>query len=745
MSGIKSREYLSNTVMKRNKYNFSLLWLTGIILFCASCFKIDIPKEKAAPKLFTEGEEIPADFKWSSTRTMDFRVTVDDKFAGKYFYRLEFYDNDPKLGTAANLLSAGVAKKGQDFTGKIVIPTMLQYVYLKQTSPVGVPSVTMVKVAGVTSLIVSQSGLRENNTSTNTFSATRMATPTDVVVPANALSITGGVTVVVESNKSYVIKSGINFTGQINANNGTTGVKIYVDGTWTNKSYTLNLGSNNVLYTTTTGKIDLNNVVQNAEGGFLNYGTAVLVDLSTSNQALYANYGTLTAEKATFSNGDFTNFGTATFQTLSSTTASTKIRNEGNLTVTTASLTKATLEAVCYTKIGTLTTNTAIINVADKALLSIGTVNAGGTRFNLTSGAILEVTGTAKFSSNSNYMSGPSTGKALARLKKVDVLYQWQAITYSGNLEIACSDHTPNGLWLTYYILESPATIVPYDKSTVVIAGTACNAGGNNDKSAGTTPVDQTATEINLGTYSYAFEDNWPELGDYDMNDIVVDMNITKFQNSTNKITKVALKGKVISVGASKRNAIAVQLDGITPANIKSVTYSRTNLVGSFLKLASNGVETDQTNTVVTIVDDAHAAFGVTDTPFISTQDGSYSPVEVIVTIEFNTPLDNFTYQTLNVFIANNSRNSSTGRSEVHLVGYDATDKIDENLINGVKGSKLSLLDPFKSINNEPWALSVPVSFDYPLESKNIKVVYPKFANWALSGGLLDLDWYLEK
>lgn len=704
---------------------------------------MDIPKEKAAPKLFADGEVIPADFKWSSVRTIDFKVTVDDKYAGKYFYRLELYDNDPKLGTAANLLSAGVAKKGQDFTGKIVVPTLMEYVYLKQISPVGVPSVSMVKVAGVTSLIVSQSGLRESSMSTGIFSASRVASPTDVVVPANALSITGGATVVVESNKSYVIKSGINFTGQINANNGTTGVKIYVEGTWTNKTYTMTLGSNNALYTTTSGKIDLNNVVQNTEGAFLNYGTATLADLSTSNQALYANYGTLTAEKATFSNGDFTNFGTVTFQTLTSTTASTKIRNEGNMTVTTANLTNATLEVVCYTKIGTFNTNTAIVNVADKAILTIGALNAGGTRLNLASGAILEVSGTAKFNTNRSYMVGPTTGKALARLKKVDVLYQYQAITYSGNLEIACSDHTPNGLWLTYYILEGVATIVPSDKSTVVIAGTTCNAGGNNDKTAGTTPVDQTATEINLGTYSYAFEDNWPELGDYDMNDIVVDMNIIKFQNSTNKITKVALKGKVISVGASKRNAIAVQLDGITPANIKSVTYSRANLVGSVLKLASNGVETDQTNAVVTIVDDAHAAFGVTGTPFISTQDGSYSPAEVVVTIEFNTPLDNFTYQTLNVFIANNSRNSSTGRSEVHLVGYSATDKIDQSLINGMKGSKLSLLDPFKSINNEPWALSVPVSFNYPLESKNIKVVYPKFASWALSGGLLDLNWYL--
>ncbi|WP_158561288.1 LruC domain-containing protein [Emticicia sp. C21] len=739
---------------KKFNFHFFLLGLTGIILWCTSCVKVDFSKEtqKATPKLFTNGATVPSDFKWSSVKTIDFRVTVDDKFAGKYFYRLELFDNDPKLGTKANLLGAGVAKKGQDFTGKIVIPTLSQYVYLKQTSPVGIVSVTMLKTAGVTSLIASPNGLREGNISTfsssriasPTDSSSRIASPTDVVVPPAALPLTGGATVVVESGKSYVIKSGITFTGQINANNGTTGVKIYVEGTWTNKSYTMTLGNNNALYTTASGKIDLNNVIQNTEGAFLNYGTASLADLSTSNQALYVNYGTLTATKATFSNGSFTNFGTATFQSLKSTTATTKIRNEGNLTVTTADLTNATLEAACYTKIGTLITNTAIVNVIDKAILTITNVDGSGTKYNIASGGILEITGIAEFSSNRNYINGPSTGKALARLKKVDVTKQWQAITYGGNLEVACSDHTPNGEWSTYYIVESPATIVAFDKSTVVIAGTTCNAGGNNDKGAGTTPTDQTVSEINLGTFSYAFEDNWPELGDYDMNDVVVDMNIVKYQNTSNKTTKVILKGSLISVGASKRNSIAVQLDGIPTGSVKSVTYSRINLVGNNLKLGSNGVESGQTNAVVTIVDDAHKAFGVSDTPFISTQNGgSHKPVDVVITIEFTTPLDNFTYQTLNMFIINNTENS-TGRSEVHMVGYAATDKIDKRLIENMTGSKLSS-DPFKSVNNEPWALSTPISFSYPLEGKNVKESYTKFESWAVSGGIKDTDWYLSK
>lgn len=744
------------SMFKRNNFHLFLLSL-GIVLSITSCIKKDIPTEIeiSSPKLFPVGVSIPSNFTWSSVKNMDVKVAVDDKFGGQYFYRVELYDNDPMLGTKANLLGAGMAKKGQDFVGKIVVPAMLQYVYIKKISPAKIASVTMVAVSNATSLIVSQNAstnvLRESNmrvesgfSKVNTFTPSLDAKVAGVVVPTDAIPISGSGTISVESNKSYVVKSGTTFTGQIDANNGTSNAKIYIDGTWANKSYTLNLGNNNAIFITEKGTINLINVTQNMVGSFVNYGAAVFSVLSTSNEALYTNYGTLTADKATFSNGSFTNFGTAKFETMTSTTASTKIRNEGNLTVTTATLTNATLEAVCLTKIGTLTTNTAIVNIADKALLSIGALDAGGTRFNLAPSAILEVLGTAKFNSNRNYMSAPETGKALARLKKVDVQNQYQAITYSGSLEIACSNHTANEQWNTFYIVNSPATIVPFDKSTVLIAGTTCNAGGNNDQSAGTIPTDQAVTEVNLGTFSYAFEDNWPELGDYDMNDIVVDMNISKFQNSINKITKVVLKGKLTSVGASKRAAVAVQLDGIAAASVKSVTYSRTNLVGSVLKLGSNGVETGQTYAVATIVDDAHKAFGVSDTPIISTQNGSYSPVEVVVTIEFNTPLDNFTFQTLNMFIVNSSQNSS-GRGEIHLVGYTATDKIDKALIEKMKGSKLSTTDPFKSVNNEPWGLSFPVSFFYPTESKNIKSVYPKFESWATSGGTIDTNWYLVK
>ena len=733
--------------------------LTGIVLFGASCSKVkdlynDTETGSDASTLFPDGVKVPTDFMWNSARSLDLRVAVDDKFDGKYFYRVEIFDNDPTLGEGANLLAAGQAKQGQDMQTKIMVPTIAKYLYLRETSPLGVAAITMVEVGQQSSITIggTQAGsankanvLRASTTSTTLASGSLKAATVEVapvVVPAGAIEISGNSEVYVESNKSYVIKSGVTFTGTINANNGSSNVKIYVQGSWKNTGHEFNLGGNNTLIVTQAGSIQLNNVTQNTNGKFENYGTASLSKMTTTNNSLYVNYGTLDVNEALVTNGSFTNYGVATIQTLISTTGSTVIRNEGTLNVNKGEFTGATLQAVCHTYIKTMATNGATISVASGSLLSVDNLNAGGTSINLAASSILNVSNLVHFTSQANNLIGPSSGEALARLKKVEFDKGGRPITYSGRVEVACSDHAPNAQWDTYYVFNSPAKLVPYDKSTVVIAGTSCNAGGTN--ASGGNPNDQTVTEVKLGTYSYAFEDNWPSKGDYDMNDFVVDLNITKYQNAANKVTKVALKAQLRSVGASKRLASALQLDGVLATNVKKVDYSRKELVGTNLVLGSNGTESGQTFAVLPICDDAHKAFGVTDLRFISTQSGAYSPVDVTMTIEFATPLDNFTYNMINMFIVNYAQNIG-GRNEVHLVGYNATDKINKSLIASEKGKKLSQADPFKTPTGDPFALSIPVSFNYPGEAKNIKDVYPLFASWAQSGGLQNTNWYLTK
>ena len=64
-----------------------------------------------------------------------------------------------------------------------------------------------------------------------------------------------------------------------------------------------------------------------------------------------------------------------------------------------------------------------------------------------------------------------------------------------------------------------------------------------------------------------AFEDLWPEKGDYDFNDVVVKYKITKSQIG-NEIIKYKIKGYLVAVGASYHNGFAFRFKGINRSNI---------------------------------------------------------------------------------------------------------------------------------------------------------------------------------
>lgn len=317
-----------------------------------------------------------------------------------------------------------------------MVPTVAKYIYLRETSPLGVAAISMVEVGqqstisinGTQAASASKASVSRGSTSSALLAsggltaAAFIAEAATVVVPSDAVEINGNGSIYVESNKSYVIKSGVTFTGTINANNGSSNVKIYVQGAWKNTGNEFNLGGNNTLIVSQSGSIQLANVTQNTNGRFENYGAASLSKMTTTNSSLYINYGTLDVNEATVTNGSFTNYGIATIQKLSSSTSGTIVRNEGTLTVDNADFTNATLEAVCHTTIKTMKTNGATISIASGSLLSLEDLNATGTKINLAASSILDVTTKVTFDTWSNNLMGPSSGQALARLKKVAIM-----------------------------------------------------------------------------------------------------------------------------------------------------------------------------------------------------------------------------------------------------------------------------------------------------------------------------------
>ena len=101
-----------------------------------------------------------------------------------------------------------------------------------------------------------------------------------------------------------------------------------------------------------------------------------------------------------------------------------------------------------------------------------------------------------------------------------------------------------------------------------------------------------------------AFEDLWPAYGDYDMNDLVVNIRFNRVTNAQNQVVDLINLYDVQAVGGSLRNGFGFQLDNVDVGVIGSVTGYSVN-PGSYISLASNGLESGTVKPVVILWDDA--------------------------------------------------------------------------------------------------------------------------------------------
>lgn len=229
-------------------------------------------------------------------------------------------------------------------------------------------------------------------------------------------------------------------------------------------------------------------------------------------------------------------------------------------------------------------------------------------------------------------------------------------------------------------------------------------------------------TELTNATL--AFEDLWPYSGDYDFNDLVISYNIQTILNAENKVTQLNYNYTLESIGASYTNGFGLELEGVLPSAIESVTGQ--NLTEGFIQNNANGTEQSQTNAVIIFFDNSHKNVGLRKT----------------ISIKFKTPITTASLGTapFNPFlIVNKDR-----KKEIHLPGKPTTNYPKTTTIPTgptVKDSDGN----FKTPTGLPWAINISGAYRAPKEKVLITDAYNHFAAWATSGGTNKADWFLDK
>ncbi len=242
--------------------------------------------------------------------------------------------------------------------------------------------------------------------------------------------------------------------------------------------------------------------------------------------------------------------------------------------------------------------------------------------------------------------------------------------------------------------------------------------------------------ETDFGTF--AFEDLWPGRGDYDFNDLILDYQFKSVLNSTNGLVEFFTDYSVRAIGATLINGFALSIPG-DPTNVSAVTG--TSITQSYLNLNANGTEQNQPNTVIFLFDNAFNRIGSSGSSFINTvQANEYVvPVSYQLHVSYTNPVTNAGAAPYNPFIV---VDEICGQ-EVHLAGEVPTSLVDQALFGKwADDSNPATGKYYQTANNLPWAIDLPVKFDYPVEQVQIINAYNYFQAWGESGGSTYQDWY---
>lgn len=228
------------------------------------------------------------------------------------------------------------------------------------------------------------------------------------------------------------------------------------------------------------------------------------------------------------------------------------------------------------------------------------------------------------------------------------------------------------------------------------------------------------------GWGTYAFEDLWPYLGDFDFNDLVINYRFTHVMNGAGLIFETILDFKIKNVGGSFKNGFGVQINA-DPAIIQEITGY--NLTEGIVSLNAAGLENGQSKPVIIAFDNAWSNVNVNNG-------------EIRIRINYKQAIRNNQLGALNPFIF---INGDRGR-EVHLVDEAPTDLMDTSLFGTADDDSNPAIDRYyRNATNLPWGINILHDFVFPKEKIAINKGYTKFSSWAISGGSDFTDWYKEQ
>jgi LruC domain-containing protein len=645
--------------------------------------------------------KVPAGFDWKTSRDVSVELTTNDNRFANALHFVAIYSADPIEGGVK--LAEGAFSLNKPFEAKINTVNTIQEYFIVKTAPDQSKSIETIKITNDAVVAnIEANGFRGLNKSGLGPTCTSGCS-TVVNNPSGNLTYSSGV---------------VCLTGNVNISTLTlqNAVVVRICGDGEINNVNMNGNASSQLIITSTAEIEFKSTL-NIDRPFINYGhisTSSNKNVNINSTGTFTNYGEVEVDKDFNPNGSsvIINNGNIEVGNKLINNSGSDFTNNCKLKVEDDFQNNGLFKNYGYVKCKEETTIQGGSNNEFKqyngAMLSTKDIQVNGTITGFGTSSLIKVTGNSK---------GNSQGLVNGTQSYCDVNGiegPWNASIAGGAIQscilyIASNDCNPEGNGTI------PVPVQDTDGDGVPDA--------NDDY-----PNDDTKAFNNLNpTSTVAFEDLWPYKGDYDLNDVVVEYTYNVITNAANNVVRVEATYLLRATGGSFNNGFAVQF----PVNRNQVS----NVTGATL-------EAGQTKAVLVMFTNMRNEMGIWNT------DPNQNPVDPITyTVAFNVTsapsLASFGLGAYNPFIWNGTAGYGRGY-EIHLPGQLPTDLATTALFGtGHDGTNISTGDTYVSNDGRfPWAISIPGSFNYPIEKADINTAYTKFATWVSSNGSLYADWY---
>ena len=757
----------------------TLLMVVGI----SGCME-DLFNEELVQKLYEDAfpvKDIDPKLDWKMTRVVTASVKVNDNYESEY--DILIYDTNPlEENSSATLLCKSEPTTKSDFNTRFDCPSYLNELFICKRDTANRVVAHMVSI--VNNSVSTTFG---ETASTRTFSTRAVGSLIQPYTPPkseseilsmarNAKEIKSNSTV--KAGEVWKISQNKIFRNDLDVSSSASNpATIIIQGTWRPGGNISAIETGVNIVVTSTGRIELpsgsadnkslklsgNSTLTVYPGGYIggegNEKRGYIVMPTGSEGRVNYNAGTINVNTIDMRGGKshFYNCGNLDIDQLLITEVGGKLTNMGQAIIGTTT-TNSTIENGCYLRVTkNLCGNLLMDNSCAAVLASYGKKEENGNYPNskktirLGRHSMITVEGDAYFAYGTQ-VQGPDRGEALFHINNIrslngfshrggTIFYEVKKVSVESDWEIATFMH---------YLLNSQGTLARWGEAPIRIEPDQCTGEGNKPAEEGKpTPEDPLS-------YTYVFEDNYPLVGDYDFNDVVIDV-VPSYQRErgTNRIKRIQLNITLAAAGATKMLGVGLRLVGIQKDQISAVRsggadsrfqeslkskYSLFNFNQTTLR------EDSDPSVVIPIAGEVHEIFGVEYGQVVNVGDEARNAViakpytyEIILELNDQTRTEPvITKDNLDFFICYQYKSMSQ-RMEVHLYefwNYGAT------AAGTIQKLNLDLA------GNNTWAVCVPYGFRYPKEYVNIsrsdtpnECAYPEFINWARNREVCQ-DWY---